>query len=183
LLIDEFLPEYQFVERHSLQVAAPPAAVYPAVRALDLSTSPVVSILFRLRGLPPSALRLEGLLQMGFTLLAEDPPDEILLGLAGRFWTLTGGLLPLDPDAFRTFDRPDYARAAWNFSLAADGSAASLLTTETRIHCPTPQARRRFARYWAFIGPFSAWIRREALRAVKRRVESVTPPSSRNPAA
>ncbi|MBI3160795.1 MAG: hypothetical protein HYZ26_14445 [Chloroflexi bacterium] len=183
MLIDEFLPDYQFVERHTILIPRPPADIYPAVRALDLSASPVVRALFRLRGLPPAALRLEGLLKMGFTLLAEEPPEEILLGLAGQFWALKGNLLPLDPAAFRQFDRPDYARAAWNFTLAADGLSATRLATETRIHCPTPQTRRRFAAYWAFIGPFSAWIRREALRAVKRRVESVTPPSTRTPAA
>ena len=47
-----------------------------------------------------------------------------------------------------------------------------LLSTETRIQCLDDHSRKRFRLYWGLIGPFSAWIRREMLRAVKKQVES-----------
>lgn len=61
LLLNQFLPDYHFAERHQIIIPALVQAVYPAVRALDLSGSLPVRGLFRLRGLPASALTLEGL--------------------------------------------------------------------------------------------------------------------------
>jgi hypothetical protein len=50
---------------------------------------------------------------------------------------------------------------------------------ETRVALTDEQSRRRFRRYWLLIGPFSALIRRLALRQVAaelgRRNDSVRP--------
>jgi len=35
-----------------------------------------------------------------------------------------------------------------------------------------PRSRRKFARYWRVVGPFSGLIRTSLLRAAKRRAES-----------
>ncbi|HEX6039626.1 hypothetical protein [Longimicrobium sp.] len=180
MLIDEFMPQAQFAERHAVRVAAPPERAWDAVRALDLRGSPVVRALFALRSLPAlfsgrargKALggNMEGLLRSGFVLLAEDPPREIVLGLTGRFWTPAGGITHVEPGEFRAFDRPGMAVAAWNFTIlpTAEGS---LVATETRVRCTDEAARRSFARYWRVIRPFSGLIRREALRAVRRSAE------------
>ena len=79
------------------------------------------------RGFTPTA---GGLAQLGFSILAEKPNEELLIGLAGRFWTLSGGLCATDADSFRTFAKPRSARAAWNFSLApGPGGGTTILST------------------------------------------------------
>jgi hypothetical protein len=170
-LIDEFLPQFHFAEHHAITINAPAGSVYTAIRTLDLSSSKVIRWLLRLRGLPASSLSLEGLLRMGFILLGENPSQELLLGVVGKFWTRTADLQRLDPGDFREFDRAGYAKAAWNFAIAQPSQGMTRLTTETRIHCTDPKSRRRFRLYWSVIGPFSAWIRRETLRALKVRLE------------
>lgn len=172
MLIDEFVPEYQVTERHATLVHAPVGQVYAAVRSLDLRTSPIIHGLFRLRGLPRDALTLDGLQRVRFTILAENPECEFLLGLIGRFWTVTGDLQRVDAAGFRSFDQSGYAKAAWNFSLASQPDGSVRLETETRIYCLDEASRRRFRRYWRLIGPFSALIRREVLRIMKRTAES-----------
>jgi hypothetical protein len=46
------------------------------------------------------------------------------------------------------------------------------LTTETRVHVADPRSRRKFARYWRVVGPFSGLTRILVLRAAKRRAEA-----------
>lgn len=180
--IDEFMPEPQFAERHAVRVSAPPERAWQAVRALDLGRSPLIRTLFALRSLPglfgekrPGARALgltrEGLLRSGFVLLAEQPPREIVLGLAGRFWTPTGGLTRVEPDEFREFRRPGLALAAWNFTVLPTDEG-SLVATETRVRCTDDEAYRRFRRYWRIVRPFSGLVRREALRAIRRAAEA-----------
>ncbi len=172
VLIDRFLPEYHFQSRHSISIQARPDRVYTKVRVLDLSQSRLIRWLLRLRGMPARASTLEGLLQLNFTVLGEVEDQELLLGIAGRFWRLRGDLRRIGPEQFREFDREGFAKAVWSFSVAPESSHRTLLSTETRIQCLDEVSRRRFARYWAVIGPFSGWIRREALMTVKRQSES-----------
>ena len=95
----------------------------------------------------------------------------MLLGLVGRFWTLSGGLRRLDAEGYRNFHERGYAKAAWNFSLTERPDESTLLETETRVHCPDAVSRRRFKWYWLFVGGFSGLIRREVLQAIKRNAE------------
>jgi hypothetical protein len=46
------------------------------------------------------------------------------------------------------------------------------LSTETRVHIEDPGSRRKFARYWRVVRPFSGLIRVSILRAAKRRAEA-----------
>lgn len=169
--IDKFAPRYDFREHNSTDVHAPAERVYGAVRALDLRYSSFVRALFRLRGMPEECLTLNGLLKSGFTVLAEVPNKELLLGLVGRFWTISGGVVRLNAEGFYTFGREGYAKAAWNFSLEPRGENVTRLATETRVFCTDDASRRMFRLYWLFIRPFSGSVRREALRAVKRAAE------------
>jgi hypothetical protein len=173
MLIDEFLPRFEVFQRHALEVHAPPSQVFEAVRAFDLAGSRVSRMLFRARGLlRPGPLGLDQLLYRGFVFLGEEPPDELLLGLVGKPWTPLGGIVQrLDAEGFRVFERPGFAKVAWNFTVQPRGSR-SRVETETRIHCTDEGSRRAFARYWRLIGPFSGMIRREALRSIQRRAES-----------
>jgi hypothetical protein len=178
-LIDELLPRFDEVERHARLVRAAPPAVYAALWRADLLASPLVRGLLMLRGIPaalrhprrPARRRTLTLAQVlesyGFVLLGERPEREVVLGVVGRFWTLTGERLALDAPGFVAFDRPGYAKAVWDFRLAPEGDATRL-STETRILGLDAESRRRFRRYWRVIGPFSGLTRRAFLRAVDR---------------
>jgi hypothetical protein len=172
MLIDDFLPDYDVRERHRTEVYASLDEVYAAVRRLDLSHAKLTRWLFRLRGIPCSAqFSLDNFLSMRFILLGEKPNEELLLGLVGRFWTLTGQLRRLNSEGFRNFKERGYAKAAWNFSLSAKPNETVLLETETRVYCLDESSRRRFRFYWLFIGAFSKLVRREILQSIKRDAE------------
>lgn len=79
----------------------------------------------------------------------------------------------MDASGFRTFDRPGYAKAAWNFSLSEQENGTTRLATETRVLCLDDVSRRRFRLYWAFVGPFSGLIRREMLRSIRSTAEEL----------
>lgn len=181
MLIDDWMPTYDAVERHSTRVDAPAERIWAVAQTLDLSRSPVVRVLFALRsagGLFTGRRKdaralgttLERLRENGFVVLEERPEEELLLGLVGRFWRLSGGIERVTAEEFRAFDRPGYATAAWNFTLAPEGGRMRL-ATETRVRCTDDASRRAFLRYWRLVGPFSALIRMEMLRTLRRSAE------------
>jgi len=170
MLIDEFLPEYDFVETHAIAIRATAANIYRVANEIDFSESLIIRWLFRLRGMSAENLTLKALRKFRFEILGETLNKEMVLGLVGRFWTIGGGLQKIDAESFKTFDTAGYAKAVWNFSLDQAGSITRL-TTETRIKCLDPESRKSFDRYWMFIQPFSGLIRMEMLRAIKRKAE------------
>jgi hypothetical protein len=46
--------------------------------------------------------------EMGFFLLAEDPPRELLIGFVGKIWTLTGHLQAVETARFSDHDTPGW---------------------------------------------------------------------------
>lgn len=169
MLIDDYLPKYDFIETHDIKVCASAEKVFSAINKIDLCESPVIRGLFFLRGLPNNRLRLRDLRKSNFEILGERD-DELLLGLAGKFWTFGGKLQKINSDNFREFDKKGFAKAVWNFSVD-NNSSETRLTTQTRIRCLDAESRRSFGFYWTFIQPFSGLIRREMLRIVKRKAE------------
>jgi hypothetical protein len=169
---DAFLQRADVASQHSVSVSASPACVYRAVLELDLRTSRTIRHLLRFRGMPAWVGTLEGLQRLGFILLTTEENREIVLGVAGRFWTLRGDLQRLTPDAFRTFARDGFAKATWSFSIEPGHGGMTELRTATKIQCFGPAARRRFKIYWLFVGPVSGWVRREVLRTIKRQAEN-----------
>jgi hypothetical protein len=170
MLIDLFLPEYDFSETHDVKIRASAENVFRALNEVDLCESTIVRWLFRLRGLPTEKTTLREMHKMRFETLGEEENKEILLGLAGRFWTLMGDLKKINSDNFREFNEKGFAKAVWNFSLDASGGETRL-TTETRIKCLDAESRKSFGFYWTFIQPFSGLIRKEMLKTIKKKAE------------
>lgn len=174
-LLDDVLPRFEFGHHHAVLVKAPPLAVAAAAERYDLTRdgSTVARLLFRLRGLRPCGGTLrESLAAERFTVLVEDPGTEIVFGIAGRFWALNerASLVAMpDAAAFVAFDRPGFAKAAMSIRFDPLVDGGTRLGTETRVRCTDAAARRRFAAYWAVVGPFSAWIRHDLLRAIAAR--------------
>jgi hypothetical protein len=174
MLIDEFLPEYDFVETHSIAIDASAAQVYAAANEVDFGESFIVRCLLRLRGMSGEGVSLRNLEYSKFKILGSVANKEVLIGLAGKFWTPWGDMQRVDATNFREFEKPGYAKAVWNFSL--DGTSDKMdLTTETRIRCLDDGSRRSFGFYWTFIQPFSGLIRMEMLKTIKRKAEMSAP--------
>ena len=182
MLIDRFLPAYEWNEVHSIEVAAEPAAVLAAVRAVTAREMRLVGLLLWLRALPARLLGhrrlvrgggpvLEEILRSAFVLLAENE-SEMVVGTVGRFWQPRATHAEIrDGDAFIAFDTAGWARAAMNFSVSEVGRGRTRLSTETRIAATDARARRRFGAYWLIVRPGSGLIRLLWLRAVKKRAE------------
>jgi hypothetical protein len=171
-LADELLPAYDVVMRHAIDVAAPPVVVWEALHRADFARAWYVRALLVLRGLRRPAhrnpLTLARLIDGGFIPLDERAGRELALGLVGRFWLPSGGRVKLSADEFRRFARPGHAKAVWTFTVAPSGTAATQLTTETRVACVDAKGRRRFRAYWLIVRPFSGLIRHAMLGAVAR---------------
>jgi hypothetical protein len=180
VLIDRHMPVFDVAERHATVVDAPADRTYEAARHVDLSGSAVVRALFAARGMPAiirrssrrrapggrRSMTLDDLVRAGFVWLEDAPPEEMVLGVIGAFWTPRGGIRRVPADEFESFDEPGFAKAAWNFRVLPDGGTRSFLTTETRVGVPDGPSRKRFLLYWSVVGPFSAAIRRRALALV-----------------
>ena len=152
--LDDYLPEYEFSERHRIRIDAAAVRVDAVMREIAAEDIFLVRSLLRLRALGrrPSARRPF----VDHARRLEDAPGEgLVLGLEGDFWRL------------RRSSAGRSCTAVMDFRIA-NGE----LTTETRVHVADPAARRKFARYWRVIRPFSGLTRIAFLHEAKRRAES-----------
>ena len=186
-LIDDYLPDFDAVERHATVVRARPERVWAALRSTDFGRSPLIGGLLALRALPSwlaapfgarrrsaqrgRGLTLDAIVSVGFALLDERPGRELVLGVEGRFWTLRGDLRSTDAARFRGPLAPGFARAAWDFRVEPLEDGRTRLSTETRVRCADRAARRRFRPYWSLVRPGSGLIRRAMLAAIRRAAE------------
>jgi hypothetical protein len=190
-LLDEVLPRYEAREVHEIFVAAPPPEVYRALEALTLGEVSLFRVLMGVRALPARLARprrrtpgsdrprmLDPDLRLldwglrGFTVLARRPGTELVIGGSGQPWRLAGGISAEIGSLaeFRAFDRPGFAKLALGFRLE-EVPGGTRLITETRVDTTDPLAHRRFGAYWQVIRIGSGAIRRNWLRAIKRRAE------------
>lgn len=173
MLIDRYMPSYDVREGHELAVGATPEEIDPLIRDLDMSGSAVIRFLFALRGLPQDSVRLEGLKRVGFKVLEQEPGDELVLGLIGRFWKWRERPRRFEPAEFTRFAEAGCAKTVWNFKLVPTTPRRTLIRTETRVLCTDAESRSAFLRYWRLIRPFSGLIRREGLRGIRGKAEAM----------
>ncbi|HEV8587079.1 MAG TPA: hypothetical protein VGT02_19115 [Methylomirabilota bacterium] len=171
-LADDFLPSFDVVMRHGVDVAAPAPVVWAALHRADFASAWYVRALLTLRGLrrPGSVRRitLDRLVANGFIPLGERAGQEVALGLVGRFWRPSGGRVRVRPEEFTGFTTPGYAKVTWTFAVEPAGPAATRVITETRVAFTDAASRHRFRLYWLGVRPFSGLIRRAMLAAVAR---------------
>jgi len=178
-LIDRYLPHYQFVERHALRVRATPAALLDRAADPAVHEDPFIARCIALREAPARLLARCGMQARlpqrpfglaDFTVLGRSE-GEIAFGLAGRFWRADYGLVRFDdPQAFERASSPQFdgaARLVLNFTARPQQDGSTLLSTETRVHCPDAATRLRFTPYWLLIRPVSGLIRRRILRRLE----------------
>lgn len=163
--IDRFLPIYEFRERHKTIVNAPVLVTYEAYKKTDFSKSILIRILLAIRGI--KVQQFKAFFDTIFTVLHEDPANEIVYGLIARPWETEGGLLYIDASFFQLFSEKGYAKIVWGFSFCPLDSG-TLVSTETRIHCTDASSKWKFRLYWFFIKPLSWLMRIEMLRLIKK---------------
>ena len=192
MLLDEFMPLYQFSENHSIVIKIKSNSnVLSVIKDITPAEIPFMFELLWLHALPSRLFStkkkidlevvrkkpfFEQYLNFGFIMLAEDENQELVLGRIAQFWKLINDSIPTvdNTQEFLAFNNSSYAKAAMNFYVRrnhADDEDIEF-STETRIYVHDQIARKKFARYWFVIHSFSAFNRKMLLRAVKRRLET-----------
>ncbi|MFK7693047.1 hypothetical protein [Paenibacillus sp. HJGM_3] len=195
MIIDRYMPNYQFCERHSVIIRANREEVYHVIKLLKPTDTPLIRLLFGIRMLPtvlaghltearkrfgrikenhaPPSL-LDNMKRTGFILLEEDPGCEMVVGVIGQFWKpILNKPVELDSAAeFLEFDDLTYAKGVMNVILSEPRKGETLVLTETRVCVKDPTIGRRFALYWKLIYPGCALIRRMMLHTIKIHAES-----------
>ncbi|MDZ4278019.1 MAG: hypothetical protein U1B78_02655, partial [Dehalococcoidia bacterium] len=172
MLLDDFVPEYDFSERHETVVPAPKEIVRRALEEWRPSESLLWRLLLRLRGLgSPRGTMREWAESMGFLLLAEDE-HEIVYGQVGRFWELRERSALVSPrrlEEFRAVSDPRDGVALMNVLVEPIAPDRTRLFTETRVRALGAHARWHFRLYWLLIRPFSGLLRRSMLNGIRKR--------------
>jgi len=179
-LLDQFMPVYDVVDRHSVRVNAPAAATLAAGCDMDLQASAVVRVIIRARELllgatPVGRVRPRGLMaemqSLGWGVLADVPGREIVVGAVTKPWEANVTFRSLPPDQFGAFSESDYVKIAWTLRVDSVSATKSILRTETRAIATDPQARTKFRWYWAFLSPGIRLIRWASFGPAKREAE------------
>ena len=85
MLIDDFLPKYDFVETHNIDVRASAETVFGLVNDIDLCESQIIRWLLFLRGLPSAHLRLKDLQKSNFEILGVEKTRKFCSDLRENF--------------------------------------------------------------------------------------------------
>ena len=179
-LLDEFIPEFEVVERHGIRVAAPVGIAFKAAREMNIQRSAIVRAIFKTRALllgsePDRDARPLGLAEQarawGWGVLAENSGREIVFGGVTQPWLANPTFRALPPDEFRGFHEPGYVKIAWTLRADPIDATKSIVCTETRAATTDPSSRAKFRSYWSFVMPGVVLIRRMGLRLVKMEAE------------
>lgn len=178
-MLDQFMPEYEVVERHHIRVAAPAEITFAAACEADLMRSPVIRAIFRTRELilrsKRGATEHRGVLAftkpLGWSVLAEVPGREIVMGTVTQPWNPNVVFRPLSPDQFVAFSEPEYVKIAWTLRADPVGPARSIFRHETRVATTDAVARAKFRRYWSCFSPGIKLVRWLLLQPLRREAE------------
>lgn len=181
-LMGRFMPNYEVRLNHGTVVHAPASVTFSAIRLSDFERSPIVRFLFSLRDLvmrskhdanQSSSLPFDKLTSIGWGVLCMDPGKEIVIGTVTKPWKADAHFRPLLPEEFASFHEPGYAKIALSIRVDEISSEHAEARTETRVQTTDPISRARFRRYWAFLSPGMAIIRRVLLQQIKAEAEAI----------
>jgi hypothetical protein len=155
--LDAYLPSYEFSTRHEITVGADAERADRALREVTFADVPIVRglLLARGEGLRRGDEPVVATMVPSATVVEDAPGEGMVLSVTGQFWRLRGGGAEAPATAVVDFR-----------------SAPGRLSTETRVHVADPVSRRKLVRYWRVVRPFSGVIRKQLLRAAKRRAEA-----------
>jgi hypothetical protein len=180
VLLDHFIPTYDIVERHNIQIAAPAAIVFASAFEMNPRSSRAIRAIFETRewvmGSRPESLSDAGGLisqmrAIGWGVLAEIPDHEIVMGAVTQPWVARPVFRPLPPDQFAAFQDPGYVKIVWTLRADPMGPSDSVFRTETRAIATDAIARSKFRRYWSLVSAGVVLIRRMLLGLLKAEAE------------
>ena len=170
MLIDKYLPGYDFNEVHSIKVNGPANGIYDKMLSCDMSQSFLIKLLFTLRGMPGHLYSIDHLTSVGFIKLDEQPGKEIVYGIVTTSPTFNSCESNLTPASFSQNTNPAIIKGVINFQLLKERDSTHIISTETRVWCGSRKMRKRFSLYWFFVKPFSQLIRRSMLKQMKHQI-------------
>lgn len=179
-LLDCFMPRYDVVERHHIDVAAPAPMTFAAACEFDILQAPAVRAIFKAREMllgstPDDVARPRELLELtkslGWGVLNETPGQEVIMGAVTQPWKADVVFRALPPGEFAEFHEPDYVKIAWTLRADPIGETASIFRTETRAVATNAAAWVKFRRYWSLMSPGIVLIRYLTLRPIRDEAE------------
>jgi hypothetical protein len=199
VLVDEHLPVYDVSDEVATVVAADAATTWAALMDVDLievgRRRPLVAALGAVRMLPdlawrglhgerpeqpPARLTLRDTTRLpmrggGWVLLGERPPEEIALGLVGRFWRPVIEFAEVEPAGFRDFAEPGFAKTVYALGTRPLYGERTLLWATMRTATTDEHARRWFGRYWTLgVGSGAHVLARGLIDVVREDAERRT---------
>lgn len=177
MLIDQFLPLFQFEEKHEIQIFAPSQSAMEVINHLDPFDDRLTNAMMNLRKFPAqfsSLIRRKPPTPFNFNNFQrlEQNHEEIVFGLIGKFWQLNFGIVDIEtPEDYLAYCTPETSKLVMNFHIQEITDHSVILSTETRVFCPDKTSYRKFAPYWYLIRLGSGFIRNKMLRNIKKRAE------------
>src|SRR5687767_8074676 len=114
-IVEAVLPSPRLRQLLHVAVAAEPDDAWEALECLDLRTAGVERL-----------LRDRNERSAGFARLAFDPPHELVVGAAGRFWN--GDVGWAHPEDFAAFNEPGWGKLVWSLRIDPREHGGSWLT-------------------------------------------------------
>ncbi len=198
MLPDDFLPVYDVSDEVATLVSADQKTTWDALMDADLidvgRKRPLVAMLGAVRMLPdlvwqrlhgersemPERLTLRDTTKLpmsggGWVLLGERAPDEIALGLVGKFWRPVIEFADVEADAFRDWAEPGFAKTIYALGTRRLADDETLLWAQMRTATTDEHARNWFRRYWTFgVGSGAHVLARGLIDVVRDNVEQRT---------
>ena len=134
MLINDLMPVFETSETQEINVAAGREAVFRAVQTFDMNDSTTIRWMFKMRGISAKTITLADMEKVNFKILSQRAPEELVVGLAGKFEKLGDKLIDIAPENFTDFREPGFIKAAWNFFILENGARSSQLLSEIRIN-------------------------------------------------
>ena len=180
-LLDEAMPQYDFVEHHQIRVHAPPSRAYSALQAVRIDELPAYPYLMKMRnaamlrswseprGPSPAIVAVFSDPRSGFFLIQQNE-REMVFGGVGRVTKGDKIVLP-SPAGFAAFQQCGCVKVAFNLKVDDTDNGWTAVSTETRLYALDAGSRRATAVYWRLIYPGSGMLRTMWLQAACARAE------------
>ena len=178
--LDEVMPEYQFVERHTVRTQARPEHVMQAIRQSTFGDMKSLATLLKIRGAfvrgsahDISDLQekrvLDAFAASGY-LFANSEREVVTFGV----WNAREQRRPdvSTQQEFVNYREGGAVKTAFDFSVQDAGAGWSEISTETRVAALGDATCRGMGRYWRLIVPGSGLLRLQWLEGIKRRAEA-----------
>jgi hypothetical protein len=196
MLADEFLPVYDVSDEVATVVASDVRTTWDALMDADLievgRQRPLVAALGAVRILPdlvwqrlhgehppaaPERLTLRDTTKLpmsggGWVLLGERAPEEIALGLVGKFWRPMIEFAQVEANEFKEWSQPGFAKTIYALGTRRLEDDRTLLWAMMRTATTDERARAWFRRYWTFgVGSGAHVLARGLIDVVREKAE------------